>query len=52
MKADLNLKTIRFCDHLIDIVIGLIAAWTFVFHVSNLFNLTRDETIILSLIHI
>ena len=46
MKADLNLKTIRFCDHLIDIVIGLIAAWTFVFHVSNLFNLTRDKTLI------
>ena len=46
MNNDLNLKAIRNCDHLIDVVIGLIASWTFTFHVSKLFNLERDATLI------
>ena len=46
MNTDLNLKAIRTCDHLIDVVIGLIASWTLAFHFSKLFNLERDATLI------
>ena len=50
MNTDLNLKAIRTCDHLIDVVIGLIASWTLTFHVSKLFNLERDTALITGII--
>ncbi len=50
MDTDLNLKAIRTCDHLIDVVIGLIASWTLAFHFSKLFNLERDATLIIGII--
>jgi len=50
MDTDLNLKAIRTCDHLIDVVVGLIASWTLVFHFSKLFNLERDATLIIGIV--
>jgi hypothetical protein len=50
VNTDLNLKAIRTCDHLIDVVIGLIASWTLAFHFSKLFNLERDATLITGIV--
>ena len=49
MSADLNLRTIRLCDYLVDTTISLIAAWTIAFHLSNFLNLERDTALILGI---
>ena len=49
MTEDLNLKTIRGCDLLLDLVVKAIACFTIAFYISLLFGLHRDIFLLLGM---
>mgnify|MGYP001009368706 CR=1 FL=1 len=50
MATDTQVPTSRWCDSLLDWVVGSLAVWTLVFHLARLVGASRDTTLVLWLV--